>query len=145
MPVTTCPFCGSDTGIERPAQPEVASLSLDELETLVRNEWRRRIGPDAYGRSHSRSLIRALIVYALAPESAVRRVVVDELLWKEVATYQTWGLSRAAILLELQRLSEAIVDVLANTTLRVDLRHSLTERIERIVRQTLDWPELSDS
>jgi hypothetical protein len=142
---TTCPYCGSETGIERLPEPELGALSLDELETLVRNEWRRRLGPEAYGRQHSRLLIRSLIVFALEPESPVRRAAVAELLWSEIAILEAWGMSRAGIQAELRRLLEAVVDVLERVDLRVDLQWSLVEHIDGVVRQTLRWPDAADT
>jgi hypothetical protein len=137
---TACPFCGSETGIERVAEDELGAQSLDEVETLVRNEWRRRLGPESYRRAHSRPFIRALIVFALSPESPVRGVVVDQLLWGEVALLETWGLNRSAIQAELHDLAEAIRDVLSTTDLAFDRTRGLADLVDQKVRNTLDWP-----
>ncbi len=142
---TDCPFCGTDTGIPRRVAPELSSLSLDEFETLVRNEWRRRLrkrnGKSAYSRYHPRSFIRALILYALKPESPVRSIAVDELLWKEVSELEAWGFSRRRIQGELLRLSQAIWGVLSQTDLKFDRSRTLTQRIEDKVVAVLDWPD----
>jgi hypothetical protein len=46
---TQCPHCGSVTGIQRGTPADLSvGLTLSEFETLVRNEWRRRLGPEAY-------------------------------------------------------------------------------------------------
>lgn len=142
---TTCPFCQTETGISRGIAPELSSLSLDEFETLVRNEWRRRIGKrngkSAYHRLHPRQFIRALIVYAVKPESPVRSTVVDELLWKEVSELAAWGFSRRRIQGELLRLSQAIWEVLSRTDLELDRDCTLMERIDKKILAVLSWPD----
>jgi hypothetical protein len=142
---TACPYCGVETGIQRETTPELSSLSLDEFETLVRNEWRRRLGRrmggSAYRRQHPRAFIRALIVYALDAESAVRSGIVDELLWKEVSELQAWGFSRRRIQGELLRLSQAIWDVLSETDLEFDRTRTLMERIDKKLLVALGWPQ----
>lgn len=40
---TNCPFCGTDTGIDREIVPGLDPLSLEEFDTLVRREWRRHL------------------------------------------------------------------------------------------------------
>ena len=141
----TCPFCGSRTGIERASEVELGGRSLDEVETLVRNEWRRRLGPESYGRAHSRQFVRALIVFALLPESPIRGAVVEHFLWREVAWLETWGLSRADIHAEVQGLSVALGDVLLTTDLDFDQCRRLTELVDGKVRKTLTWPDLFSS
>ena len=142
---TTCPFCGDETGIPRDIAPELTSLSLDEFETLVRNEWRRRLGnrlgESAYRRQHPRAFIRALIVFALRPESPVRDQVVEELLWREVSELEAWGFSRRHIQGELFRLSQAIWEVLSRTNLEFDRSSTLMERIDEKLHTALGWPE----
>ncbi|NIW36066.1 MAG: hypothetical protein GWN32_05905 [Gemmatimonadetes bacterium] len=119
-------------------------MSLQEFETLVRNEWRRRLrrrlGKSAYRRRHPRAFIRALIVYALAPDSPVRDRIVDELLWKEVAELEAWGFSRRRIEGELLRLSQAIWDVLSRSDLEFDRSSTLMERIDQKILSALAWP-----
>ena len=59
---TRCPHGGTETGIERGTPAAIpVGLSLTEFETLVRNEWRRRLGPEAYNRARSGKIIRDLI------------------------------------------------------------------------------------
>lgn len=138
-----CPFCGTDTGIERQTFPDLGSLSLEEFETLVRNEWRRglrkRNEKGAYRRRHPRKFIRSLILYALAPDSPVRDGVVDQALWAEVAELEVWGSSRRFIQAELLRLSQAIWEVLSRTDLDFDRSVTLMERIDRKLLQALPW------
>lgn len=142
---TTCPFCGTATSVRRQPEPEIGSLALDEFETIVRGEWRRRVrrreGPRAYRRPHPRALIRALIVYALQPDSPVRGTAVDELLWSQIAILETWGLNRRQIRAELLRLSQAIWDVLSRTELEFDRSRTLMEQIDRKLLEVPGWPD----
>lgn len=124
-----CPACGGATGLERDLHPDLGPLSLDELETLARNEWRRRLGPQAYARRHSRVLVRALIVYALAPDSPVRQAVVDQLIWWEVAELGSWGLSRHDLRREFVELAAAVRDVLSRAEPEGEGHRTLPERI----------------
>lgn len=139
-----CPYCGDETRVERAPLSELRSLSLDEFEALVRNEWRRRLarrgGRRVYRRRHPRRFIRALLAYALAPESPVRTRVVDDLLWQEVAEMEAWGFSRRLIQTELLRLSQAIWEVLSRTELDFDRSVTLTQRIDDRIFGTLAWP-----
>jgi hypothetical protein len=138
---TRCPYCRSDTSIERELDPELGAVSLDELETLVRNEWRRRLGPSSYEREHSRTIIRALIVYALAPGSPVREIVARQLIWWELVTLGAWGLSRAAIQREFGELRRAVGDVLTRAGLDRAKVQRLTESIDSQLGKTLQWGE----
>ncbi|NIM50936.1 MAG: hypothetical protein GTN78_24370 [Gemmatimonadales bacterium] len=137
---TTCPLSGTDTGIVREIDPELGSLSVDELETLARNEWRRRLGKNAYHRCHSRDFVRALVVFALAPESPVRALVVERLLWRELSVWGAFGLNRQDIRRELRHLSEAIRDVLATQTQDGHRALSLADRIDARLRELVAWP-----
>lgn len=138
---TTCPFCGTETEIERNGLPAFGSLSPGELETLVRNEWRRRLGREAYRRPHPGSLVRTLIMYALDPDDPVRDAAVDDALWREVAALEVWGLGRGRMWGELLRLSQAMWDVLSWSELEFDRSRTLMERVDRKVHDTLGWPE----
>ncbi len=137
---TTCPICGVETGVARVCQTELGSLGLVELETMVRNEWRRRMGSEAYRRPHPRSLIRSLVVYALAPESLARRMTAENEVWSEVAMLESWGLSRQAMRAELQELMQATLDVLADNCAEVDESRAILDPIERMLEETLSWP-----
>lgn len=139
----SCPFCGVDTGIERQPVPDLGSLSLEEFETLVRNEWRRRLRrrdeSGAYRRRHPRKFIRSLILYALAPDSPVRNAIVDQALSEEFAELEVWGPSRRFIQAELLRLSQAVWEVLSRADIEFDRSVTLMERIDRKILQALPW------
>jgi hypothetical protein len=137
-----CPACGTDTAVERSAEPEIGGLSVDEVETLARNEWRRRVGPEAYRRPHRREFVRSLLVFSLNPESPVRRLVLEEALWEEVASLEAWGLSRRDAEVELYRLAHALWTVLEKTEMSEDRRRELMLRMDDRIRAELGWPEL---
>jgi hypothetical protein len=134
---TVCPFSGIDTGIERRPDPELGAVSLDELETLVCNEWRRRLGSSSYPREHSRDLVRGLIQCALQPTSPVRSTETEQRLCSEVTRLRTWGMSRTAILQEFRELSPAVRRVLMVAGLddrrSRDLAGKLAQRLEEIL------------
>lgn len=136
----TCPFCQSETAVDRAGEPELGSLSLDEIETLVRNEWRHRVGSDGYRRRHPRALIRALVLFALDPLDPEREREVEDQLWDEIAILQTWGLSRAAKREELRSLAHSVWDVLTASELEFAEGLALLERIESKIWDTLTWP-----
>lgn len=138
---TTCPLTGEETGIERTLDPEFRSVSLDELETLVRNEWRHRLGASSYVRSHSRRIIRALLIYALAPESPIREGIVRQLVWWELTRLGAWGLGRAAVMREFQELGGAVRHVLSRARLDPQAAARCSAAANRELRDLLDWPE----
>jgi hypothetical protein len=138
---TTCPLCRGDTGIERQLDPELGSLSLDEFETLVRNEWRRRLGSGSYARDHSRTIIRALLVYALSPESPVRSTVIKQLIWWKLTALGAVGLNATAVRNEFTELTLAVRHVLNEAGLPSERTTRLIEAIEVKLRDTLDGRE----
>lgn len=136
----TCPYCESETAVERSGEPELGSLSLEELETLARNEWRRRAGVDAHAHRHPRALVRALILFALHPSDSECEREVENQLWDEIAMLETWGLSRAAKREELRSLVHAVWDVLMASDLEFASGLALVERIENKMWGALQWP-----
>ena len=139
--MTTCPLCRGDTGIERQLDPELGPLSLDEFETLVRNEWRRRLGSRSYTREHSRTIIRALLVYALGPESPVRSTVIKQLIWWKLTTLGAAGLTAAAVRHEFHELTLAVRHVLNDAGVPSERTARLIDAIEAKLRNTLDGRE----
>lgn len=112
-PAARCPHCGTPTDAREEGTPSVIeSLDLDELQTLTRNQWRRRLGPQAFRRRHSEGLIRSLAVLALYPDSPVLREQIDDGLWTEVAGLRADGRGRAAAQREFWALILAMRDVL---------------------------------
>lgn len=121
----------------------IGGLGWTELDTLVRNEWRKRLGPAAYERPHSCSFIRAAIEYALppdGPDGIAAEEPFREAIWAEVALMEVWGLSRRSAEVELYRLTQAIAAVLQSTTLSGSRQREMAERFHRRLRAVLEWP-----
>jgi len=137
---TACPFCGAETSVERVGTAELGLLSMEELETMVRNEWRRVLGKETYRRPHPRSLVRSLIQHARAPDDSDRRKMAEEELWAEIATLETWGLSRQSMRSELLALTQATLNVLEETAVSFEGTQSILAWIETFVDDTLGWP-----
>lgn len=136
---TTCPFSGRETGLERVPDPELGSASLDEVETLVRNEWRRRLGPHAYLRDHPPAVVRAVLVYALAPESPVRESIVRQLVLWELAMLGGWGLGRAAVGHEFQALARAVRSGLRQAGVCQELAERMADAVDHELADVLAW------
>lgn len=130
-PRTMCPYCGTDTGIARRDPAVLGHISLDEFETLVRNEWRRRLGRRAYRRRHRRLLVRGLLELAIRPDDPVRERVADRLLAAEVERMRAHGLGAVDVELEMLRLSQATWDILSTAGLDLGVASGLMERIDR--------------
>lgn len=139
-PDSRCPGCGTTTAASRTVESGIGSVSMDELETLVRSEWRRRLGKEAYRRPHRRRFVRALLDYALSPESRLRRSVLEDALWDEVAALEVWGLSRWDAEIELYGLVRAMWTVLETTGLSEEKRQALTHRMDDWLQAELGWP-----
>jgi hypothetical protein len=137
---TVCPFSGLNTSIERELDPELGAVSLDELETLVRNEWRRRLGASSYRREHSRSVIRALILCTLDPDSPVRSTIAQQLVLWELTKLGTWGMSRVAIMSEFQQLSRALGRALIVAGMDVGRSGDFANTLRRKLDEILQWP-----
>lgn len=137
----SCPLCGGDTGIERQLDPELGPLSLNEFETLVRNEWRRRLGSSGYTREQSRAVIRGLLLYALIPDSPVRSKLIQQLIWWELTTLGTLGLDVAAVRHEFRELAPSIHHVLNDAGLPSERTARIVDTIEAKLSDTLHWTE----
>lgn len=135
-----CPACGRATTAARTLEPGIGGLSLDELETLARSEWRRRLGKEAYRRPHRRRFVRSLLIYAFKPESPVRQSILGDALWNEIAALQAWGLNRRDAEVELYRLARALWTVLGKTGVTEERRRALTRRMDDWMRAELEWP-----
>ena len=134
---TVCLACGSHTTVERElAEPELGGASADEIETLVRNEWRGTLEPQAYERRHEARLVRALVAYAVDPESPVRDLIAERRIQLEVLLLGTHGLSHQAIRETFAALSDAARRVLVRG-LEPERAAGLADRIDEKVRGTL--------
>lgn len=108
---------------------------------MTRNEWRRRLGRDSYGRAHPRALVRILVLCALAPEDNRRDAAADEALRHAAARLLDEGLGRREAWGEILRLSQAIWEVLSWTELEFDRIWALMDRIDRTIHETVGWLE----
>ena len=110
---TKCPHCGSETGIHRGAPAALpVSLTLSEFETLVRNEWRRRLGPEAYDRSHSSEIIRNLTTLLEETGGEISLDQIEEGIELVLADLRVEGKGRRALLREIAKLRHAVRTVL---------------------------------
>jgi len=139
MMAGTCPFCGTDTGLARQPEPGLGTLSIDEFETLVRGEWRLRLGAGAYDRAHSVGLVRALLVYGLEPRSPVRRLIVDHLLYRELTKYGMSGACQREIRRELRVLLEAVDAVLRVSGVTAARAEAFVTALVDQLRCALGW------
>ena len=134
---TVCLACGSRTTVEREfPEPELGGASADEIETLVRNEWRGALGPPAYQRRHEGRMVRALVAYALDPESPVRDLIAERRIHLEVLMLGAHGLGHDEVRAEFAALSGAARQVLARC-LEPERAAVLADRIDAKVRSTL--------
>ena len=134
---TVCLACGSSTTVEREfPEPELGGVSPDEIETLVRNEWRGALGPAAYERQHEGRLVRALVAYALDPASPVRDLIAERRIQMEVLMLRTHGLRHEDIRDAFTALLAAARGVLERCV-EPQQAAMLAERIDEKVRSTL--------
>lgn len=113
MEDTRCPHCGSETGIQRGAPAALpVKLTLSEFETLVRNEWRRRLGPEAYDRSHSGQIIRDLTTLLQETGDELTLEQIEEGIERVLLDLRVEGKGRRALLHEVAKLRHAVRTVL---------------------------------
>jgi len=141
---TTCPACGHETDVEREPYPGLGDFALTELETMARNRWRKRLGPEAYARDHPTEFVRSVIVYALNPESPVRGEILEFRLWSVVAAMEVWGLSRAGIRHDLTQLVLAVRDTLEPSRLPPDTVDVFSRSMADKLSAVLGWPGAVD-
>jgi len=137
---TVCPHCGTATPFPREPDPELGGVSFEEFEVLVRNEWRQRLGSQAYERVHSRRLIRAVAVLALEPWSPIRTLIVERLLWQELVRWGEAGLCRADVERELDELGAALGHQLRITRGNTDTTRQAIARVRARLAAVLQQP-----
>lgn len=135
-----CPACGDETAVTRDGDEAIGGLRWTELDTLVRNEWRRRLGATAYARPHSRRFIRTAIEWAMTPDDFAVDDAFRDALWSQIAVMEVWGLGRRSAEVELYRLTQAIAVVLERSTLSGSRQRELAERFHRRLCDVLEWP-----
>lgn len=138
-----CPHCHRETEIPRSAGPVVAGgLRLEEFQALVRNEWRRRLGPESYGRAHSDRIAGALALFASNPDSAALRERLEEEVWCAAADILATGAGRKEVRREMAKLLHAIRAVLGDRG--VDVRTACETYLEpgrAVIAEILDYPD----
>lgn len=142
-PVTderVCPYCHDTTEAARGLGVSIEGIRLHELETLVRSEWRRRLGSESYHRRHPEQLIRALALYALVPNSPALEDELESSIWDVVAELVSETKSRAKVQNELGELVMAIRAVLKRNGVPWDRILTLTDPVRTWVESVMDWP-----
>lgn len=135
-----CPYCHEPTLAERGPGGGVEGIRIHELEVLVRNEWRRRLGPESYHRRHPAGLIRGVALCVLHPGS---RVIEDELearMWDEVAELLADAKNRKEIQNELGELVMALRAVLKDNGVSWRRILDLTDPVRMKIEAALGWP-----
>jgi len=110
--------------------------TVEACAALVRMEW-RRLGHRAYGRDDSMRLIRTILVYAMLPESAVRRIALEQGLVLEIARLRAEGLSRARSGRELYHLLLAAQKVVSKSGLPEVEAAAMIEALDRGFHDTV--------
>ena len=112
---TQCPHCGTPTAIARGEAPTLPGrLHLHEFEILVRSEWRRRLGREAYDRAHEVRLVRTLAGVAHAEADTDLDGELQDELDQVVADIAAVGRGRAAVRREVDELLQAMETVFTN-------------------------------
>lgn len=110
---TLCPHCGIETGIEREGHAVLpGDLRPHEFEVLVRNEWRRRLGREAYGRTHGCGLVATLTKFATHAANRVVAFELDDEVNRLIADVAAAGKGRTGVMHEVADLLKAIRSVL---------------------------------
>ena len=106
-----CPTCGGRTRAHPGAEDGLGDLSAEEIETLVRNEWRRRLGRRRYAGVHPRAAVRWSLLAVLRPEEDRAPLAVARALGAEAVRDRAGGHFDAEG--ELDHLMQALAAVLA--------------------------------
>lgn len=114
----------------------LGDFSVDEVESLLCVEW---LGARSYDRPHSRRLVRALIAYALAPDSPIRDYIVERYFQLELLMLGTYGMGRPAVLNEFAALSRAARSVVAAIGAWPKLADRIDARLEESLAPLGKW------
>jgi hypothetical protein len=134
-----CPYARVRTGIPRglPADLPVP-LTAAEFETMVRNEWRRRLGPAAYQRSHPWEIIRSLSSLLARKEERVCPRQIGQGLECVSADLKAEGLGCQALLQEITKLRHAIRTVLRHNGADFVTAGEYVSRVREVLDEGLD-------
>jgi len=141
-PETRCPHCGTDTGIERGGDPRLpGKLHAHEFEILVRNEWRRTLGHEAYDRVHEARIVRTLTsIFLEGRRSNVARELADELN-QVVADISACGRGRAAVRHELALLLRSLRHVLDRSGATEESATTFVATAQVALEEALGYPD----
>lgn len=135
-----CPHCGTQTTIPRgDASTLPGGLHLHEFEILVRNEWRRRLGPEAYDRTHEARIVRTLANVATAADGEREAEIRDEV-DQMVADIAAVGRGRAAVRREVGELLRAMDRVFTNANAHTTATKPLIASARRVLEGALGYP-----
>ncbi|MFQ5538461.1 MAG: hypothetical protein ACE5GJ_13540 [Gemmatimonadota bacterium] len=143
-----CPYCDEITTVPRLGAHDLpGGLSHHEFETLVRAEWRRRLGPESYGRLHPSRLIGLLadrMPQRAGDGSAPGRTDSNDDLVSElefvIADLRREGLGRRDIQRELTELGRAMRAVLRRQGVRKRTAAEFTAPLITELDRLLGWP-----
>ena len=136
---TRCPHCGSETGIQRGAPAGLpVTPTLAEFETLVRNEWRRRLGPKAYARSHSGKVIRDLATFLAENGEDLSLEQIEDGVEQVMVDLRVEGKGRQALWHEIAKLRHAVRAVLRNAGADFVTASDYVGRARGALDETLD-------
>lgn len=105
-----CPACGSGTRVGSDPGDGLGNLSAEEIETLVRNEWRRGLGRRRYAGVHPRAAVRWSLLAVLRPGEDRAPLAVAAALRAEAVRHRGGGPFDAEV--ELDHLMQALATVL---------------------------------
>jgi hypothetical protein len=136
-----CPHCGTVTEVDR----EVADvlpvpLSLTEFETLIRNEWRKRLGPEAYARAHGTDLIRTLTLLTHASSGEGPGASLGEAVERLVADLRVEGAGRGKVRHELAVLAHSMRRVLRDAGAEPSVAEAFVKPVRSALEAVLDFP-----
>lgn len=131
----TCPFCGRTSSVFRATGPLLpGGLRLGEFQVLVRNEWRRRLGVQAYGRAHSEAIPHILALLAADPDAAVLRARLEEEIRCAAVDVLADGGGRDDVRMEMRQLVQAVAAVFRRVGVQAqEVREAYLDPLETAV------------
>ena len=146
FPEGRCPHCGSSTGLDREmADVLPVALSLTEFEALIRNEWRKRLGPEAYARAHDTDLIRTLTLLTHAAEEGDPQGDLEEAVELLVADLRVEGAGWGKVRHEVAVLVHAMRRVLRAAGAETSVAEAFVEPARVALESVLDFPVPAES
>lgn len=125
------------TAVPVASLPRVGPVTLDQLERLVVQEWRRRLGSDGVRRLQARILERGLLSLAVATPDDHHDIEVA--LAAEVARLRAPGLEGQRVMTELLALPEAICAALERVGVDRPRAAAMMRSIRTSVNEVTEW------